>query len=135
MSYNAPFSVIGFHSCDREVGMRVLNGSDDLKASNNSWDWLGMGIYFWEFDPHRALNYAIESSQGKQFNKVPIKVPFVLGSIIELRSCLNLVETSSLQLLRAAYDSLKQVFEMAGRQMPKNKESNRALDSLVIQHI
>ena len=31
-----PFSTIGFHSCDKEVGLRVLNGEDDLLPSKNS---------------------------------------------------------------------------------------------------
>ena len=135
MSYNVPFSVIAFHSCDREVGVRVLNGTDDLKASNNSWDWLGTGIYFWEFDPQRALHYAMENSQRKQFNKVPIKVSFVLGSYIELGNCLNLIETHSLQILRTAYEDLKDIFLQSGKLIPKNQGNNRALDCAVIQHI
>jgi|SRR5688572_22469570 len=98
-----PYSIIGFHSCDREVGLRVLNGKEELFSSNNSWDWLGSGIYFWEQNPVRALEYAIESSQRLQFNKIPIKTPFVLGAIIELQNCLNLVESQSLKILSGAY--------------------------------
>jgi len=86
-----PFSIIGFHSCDKEVGLRVLNGLDDLRSSENTWDWLGPGIYFWEQNPGRALEYAIECANRKQFNKVPIKTPFVLGAHIELGNCLNLI--------------------------------------------
>ncbi len=84
MSFQYPFNVTGFHSCDKEVGLKVLNGQDELIASQNSWDWLGEGIYFWEQDPVRALSYAIESSQRKQFNRIPIKIPFVLGAIVNL---------------------------------------------------
>jgi len=35
---------LGYHSCDREIGLKVLNGEAELKASDNSWDWLGGGI-------------------------------------------------------------------------------------------
>jgi hypothetical protein len=84
-----PFSIIGFHSCDRKVGLRVLNGKDELRPSKNSWDWLGSGIYFWEQNPVRALVYAMESAQRKQFNKIRIKSPFVIGAIIDLGNCLN----------------------------------------------
>ena len=93
-----PFSVIGFHSCDREVGLRVLNGHDELLPSQNAWDWLGSGIYFWEQNPLRALEYAVESAERKQFNKKPISTPFVLGAIIDLGNCLDLVESSSLAI-------------------------------------
>jgi hypothetical protein len=76
--------IIGYHSCDKEVGLRVLNAQDVLKPSDNPWDWLGDGIYFWEYNPHRALTYAIETSDGRQKNKAPIKTPFVIGAVIKL---------------------------------------------------
>jgi hypothetical protein len=60
LAYHQPFQITGFHSCDREVELRVLNGEDQLKPSDNLWDWLGPGIYFWEQNPGRALEYAIE---------------------------------------------------------------------------
>ncbi len=127
MPLHHPFSVVGFHSCDKEVGFNVLNGNDELLSSSNSWDWLGEGIYFWEQNPARALEYAVESSQRKQFNKIPIKAPFVLGAIIELGNCLNLVETNSLQILSTAYQGLKKVIEETGNKMPQNHMNNRAL--------
>jgi len=63
LPHHQPFTVIGFHSCDKEVGIKVLNGNDELLPSKNSWDWLGEGIYFWEQNPIRALEYAEESAQ------------------------------------------------------------------------
>lgn len=135
MSYHQLFTVTGFHSCDKQVGLNVLQGIDDLKPSNNPWDWLGEGLYFWEQNPGRALEYAIESSQRKQFNKVPVKVPFVLGANIELGTCLNLVEADSIKILQAAYLGLKALTKEAGTKMPQNKDNNRALDCAVIQYI
>ena len=135
MPHHYPFSVIGFHSCDRKVGLSVLNADVELFASKNSWDWLGEGIYFWEQNPARALEYAEESAQRKQFNRIPIKTPFVLGAIIELGNCLNLVETNSLQILREAYKGLKKIVQEAGKEMPQNNMNNRALDCAVIQYI
>ena len=43
MAYHQPFQVIGFHSCDKEVEIKVLNGDLELKPSDNLWDWLGGG--------------------------------------------------------------------------------------------
>lgn len=136
MAHVQPFTVTAFHSCDRDVGIRVLNGQDDLNPSNNPWDWLANGIYFWEQNPFRALEYAEESSKRKQFNKIPIETPFVLGAIIDLGNCLNLVESKSLQILTAAYEILHNLKEdVMGEEMPVNKENNRALDCAVIQYI
>lgn len=74
-----------------------MNGNQ-LTASTNEWDWLGPGVYFWEQNPARALEYAIDSANNKQKNKVRIATPFVIGSIIELGNCLNLLESFSLTI-------------------------------------
>ena len=70
MNHYQPLSVIGFHSCDREVGLKVLNGKDDLMPSTNSWDWLGSGVYFWEQNPYRSAEYAEGNVNKIIFNKV-----------------------------------------------------------------
>jgi hypothetical protein len=92
VSSNQPFEVTGYHSCNKEIGLKVLNGQESFRPSKNNWDWLGPGLYFWEQNPVRALEYAMDSASGKQFNKVRIKTPFVLGSSIHLSKCLNLLE-------------------------------------------
>lgn len=135
MAHHQPFQVTGFHSCDKEVGLRVLNGKENLKPSINSWDWLGNGIYFWEQNPKRALEYAIENASGKQYNKVPIKTPFILGAIVELGNCLNLIEHESLGILHEAYLGLEELYKKIDEPLPVNKGDNRALDCAVIKYI
>lgn len=135
MAHQRPFQVMGFHSCDREVGLKVLNGKAQLKPSTNIWDWLGDGIYFWEQNPERALQYAIESSKNLQFNKTPIKTPFVIGAIIELGNCLNLVEPESLLILKKAYDDIARIYAEAGKPLPVNDKNNRKLDAAVFKHL
>ena len=56
----APGYVLGFHGCDESVAELVLSGDASLKKSENAYDWLGGGIYFWESSPERTLNYANE---------------------------------------------------------------------------
>lgn len=132
MPYHYPLEVIGFHSCDREVGLAILNGKGDLKPSNNKWDWLADGIYFWEQNPFRALNYSIKNAEGKQFNKKRIKTPFVLGVIVELGNCLNLVAPEATELLTETYEDLEKVYRAAGEVMPKNEGAKRELDCAII---
>jgi hypothetical protein len=135
VSYHQPFQITGFHSCDRQVGLRVLNGEEQLRSSNNQWDWLGPGIYFWEQNPDRAMEYAIEVAKGKQKNKKGIVTPFVIGAIIELGNCLNLVEPNSIKILKQAHSSLQQMFGEANEKMPVNSGANRRLDCAVIQMV
>ncbi len=134
MPHHQPFEITGFHSCDKNIGLSVLNGKTDLRPSTNIWDWLGEGIYFWEQNPMRALEYAVESSQRKQFNKIPISIPFVLGANIELGNCLNLMEPESLSILKEAYEGLKSYCKESGVAMPENSLNNRRLDCAVIMY-
>lgn len=135
MAYHQPFQITGFHSCDKEIGLDILNGKYGLMASINPWDWLGGGAYFWEQNPHRALSYSEECAKGDQKFSGVIKTPFVIGAIIELGNCLNLLEPTSISIIKNAYVSMRALFQLTGEKMPVNKGSNRALDCAVIQYV
>lgn len=135
MPYSKPFQVECFYSCDKELALEVLSGKKELDPSENGWDWLGHGIYFWEQNPRRAWEYAFENSRGNQFNKKKIVTPFVLGAIVELGECLNLVDQEAIEILVEAYRGLEKTLSEAGLKMPKNAGDNRKLDCSVIQFI
>lgn len=115
--------------------MRVLNGRDQLNPSDNVWDWLGPGIYFWEQNPGRALQYACESANKKQKNAKRIRQPFVIGVVIELGNCLNLMSPSSAEIIKAAHKLTIDAFHKAGLPLPKNTGANRALDCAVMRTV
>lgn len=50
-------TVIAYHGCDIRVADMVLGGHP-FKPSENSYDWLGTGVYFWEYGASRALQFA-----------------------------------------------------------------------------
>jgi hypothetical protein len=135
VAYHQPFQITGFHSCERELGMRLLNGSDQLRPSDNPWDWLGPGIYFWEQNPQRALAYAEEAAMTNQKFSGRIKTPFVIGAIIELGNCLNLIEPNSINIVKEAYANLLGVVRDSGEKMPVNRDANRRLDCAVIKYV
>lgn len=115
--------------------MRIIRGEDTLIKSENKWDWLGPGVYFWEQNPKRALQYAIDVANNKQKNNGKIKTPFVIGAIIELGNCLNLIEPDSIGIVKQAYHELSKTFETTGETMPTNKGPNRELDCAVIRYV
>ena len=92
-----PNLIIGFHGCEKEVAIKVINGEEDLKFSTNPYDWLGNGMYFWENDYQRALEYAEE---------LRFKEPFVLGGILNLGHCLDLASRKGVNILKHSYDNL-----------------------------
>lgn len=135
MPYHQPFQITGFHSCDKKIGLEIINGKYGLNPSTNSYDWLGGGIYFWEQNPVRAMEYALECAKQKQKFSGAIETPFVIGAMIELGNCLNLLEPNSLSIIRKAYLGLKELCEQSDEIMPVNKGANRALDCAVIQYL
>jgi hypothetical protein len=131
--------VIGYHGCGEELAKRVVLGDEQLQAKERKWHWLGSGIYFWENDKDRALEWAQEKASRKELEK-----PFVIGAIIELRRCLDLSVRENGPILTAAYESLAALYETAKKPLPENKKAPldqredkvmRLLDCAVINHL
>jgi hypothetical protein len=132
-----PGLVLGFHGCDAAIGEGILRGDvPHLKPSNNKYDWLGDGIYFWENDPLRALEFAEAGHRKASNTKGYIAKPFVLGAVIDLGLCLNLTDRRSLGELAIAHRELKALYDYTGEAMPVNKGHNfgaRFLDRACIE--
>lgn len=135
MSYHQPIQVECFYGCDKSLALKVLKGEEEIKPSNNSWDWLGSGIYFWEYNPLRALSYAEDVARGTQKNKKKIKTPFVLGALVTLGECLNLVEPEAISILEKSYRDFNKFCEKAKITVPLNEGPIRKLDCAVIQFL
>ena len=129
--------VLGFHGTDETIVHNVLNGKNDLKSKNNSYDWLGHGIYFWDNSPSRAFEWATQLSQRKGSS---IKKPAVIGAIIDLGYCLDLLDYKNLAIVKQGYDMLNTTLEFYQEPLPQNRgKSNdlllRELDCAVIESI
>jgi len=74
-------------------------------------------------------------AQKQQKFSGKIKTPFVIGTIIELGNCLNLIEPNSINIFKKAYARLLTVFSESGEKMPTNKGANRQLDCAVIKYV
>jgi hypothetical protein len=136
--YKRQGQVLAFHGCDRSTGEAVLAGKKDLDPSKNDHDWLGQGIYFWEADPWRALAFATEAKSKTYLTNRPITNPYVVGAIIDLGLCCNLLEIHALKELREAHDELMEVFKLVGLDAPKNVGADlakRNLDKAVVDYM
>lgn len=131
-----PSFVLGFHGCDKTVGLDILNGKIELNPSTNPWDWLGEGMYFFEHDAAHALKYAKDVATKEQYAKGKIKIPFVIGAIIDLKNCWNIPTTGGIQLLKKGHKNLKMSMALADKNMPTNKGfAARFLDKAVFEYI
>lgn len=133
--------ILGFHGCDRTVGERIVAGEQDLLPSQNEYDWLGSGRYFWEGNCLRAFEYAkFLAEHPRRSSKPKVKDPFVIGAVLDLGRCLNLLESDALAFIKEAHAALVKIFEKANAPMPKNKNAPgdddfrlRFLDRAVIE--
>ena len=113
--------VYGYHGCSRSVAEFVLQErAVSLTSSENDYDWLGSGIYFWESAPLRAREWATRKFGAEQ--------AAVLGAKIRLGHCLDLMDIDSYAILRQTYFELLR----SGLPLPKNGKCLHRLDCLVI---
>jgi hypothetical protein len=130
-----PGLVLGFHGCDSEVGEELLASQNaHLRESKNAWDWLGNGIYFWENDPKRAFEFA-ELKKKHPAGGSPIQTPFVVGAVIDLKLCCNLLDRTALVEVKESFDALLTVSSVAGSKLPMNTGVYRNLDCAVFDHL
>ena len=128
---NFPGFVLAYHGCDRTVGERILAGVEHVRPSDNDYDWLGPGAYFWENSPRRALAWAQFLRDHPRYARTPVREPFVIGAIIDPGWCLDLTETRCLGILRQAYDEFAVTMAASESPLPKNEKGHSEDEDLV----
>jgi hypothetical protein len=136
----APGLVLGFHGCDRSIGEDLLGGRlRHLHQSSNEYDWLGSGIYFWEADPWRARSFARKVLGNPAMSRGTVTDPYVVGAVIDLGLCVNLLDVLSIDEVRMANDFLEAVEQaIPGVTLPENRGKGLALryrDKAVIEQV
>jgi hypothetical protein len=128
--------VLAYHGCDRAVGQKLIAG-EPFQPSANDYDWLGSGIYFWESNPARALEWAAQLQRSR--NRTKPYDPFVVGAAIDLGYCLDLISAAGIAAVRTAHGSFEKYMFASKEQMPRNSGGGdllaRRLDCAVINHL
>lgn len=117
-------TVLAYHGCDPTFAEAMTRGEIDVaewKVSRNDYDWLGHGIYFWEYAPKRAATW--QSKGG------------VVGAIVQLANCLDLTDTASTQLLADQFSLVQEAYGREALPLPKNKRGCNNLDCLMINEL
>lgn len=115
MSRFATSFILGYHGCDAAIARRAVAGELTLLKSDKDYDWLGPGAYFWESDPYRAREWARwKAARGE------IAEPAVIGAVIDLRNCLDLLATDNLEAVKGAHAAFAREQRAQGRALPIN---------------
>jgi hypothetical protein len=107
-------TIIAYHGCDADVAELLLRG-DPFKKSQNNYDWLGAGIYFWEYGADRAMQFAHEQQRrGK------VATPAIVGALIQLGRCFDLMDTRFTDELPSAFEMWRESHDRDGQPLPVN---------------
>ena len=123
--------ILGFHGCDASVMESVVAGESMLRESRNVFDWLGHGIYFWENSPSRALEFAKEQLHRTNRTSGVGAKHAVIGAVIDLGQCLDLLDFGNLTYLKSAYEMLVKTREYSGLELPQNRKTSDSHDLLL----
>jgi hypothetical protein len=115
-------TIFGFHGCDKQIADAVLTGETKLSASENAYDWLGRGIYFWEHGPMRAFEWAQQQARRKGSR---IQEPAVLGAVIQLGNCFDLLDVRFTRELARSASRIIETADELGISLPRNQSASR----------
>lgn len=125
--------VLAYHGCDAAVADRLLAG-EPFRKSENDYDWLGAGVYFWEHGADRALQFARDQQRRGRVTE-----PAVVGAVVQLGHCFDLMDTANTRDLTSAFREYRSFAAQAGWRLPRNAGSTpdkklRRLDCSVLNH-
>lgn len=135
-------TLIVYHGCDVTTRDDLVSGRiRHLNHSNNQYDWLGPGAYFFEGDLQRALLFAQAShaNPAKRYTAKPIATPAVVGAILKVRHWLDMTTQDGIQEFSLAYQVMVGGLQAGGLPVPANRPADendteviyRALDNAV----
>lgn len=132
-------TIVGFHGTRQSVAESLVLGKGDWLVSKNDHDWLGNGVYFWEHAPRQAWWWADRIKKRKQKSKNPDERKkwgedtAVLGAMIRLGTCLDLLDPPVSSLMKKWYDLYSEEATRAKVVLPRNTMHKRFLDCRVFE--
>lgn len=121
-------TVVGYHGTRRSTAERLVRGAP-FRESDNDDDWLGNGIYFWEYAPQQAWWWA-ERRYAKDEEG-----PAVVGAMIRLGHCLDFLDPPNGVLLEASHDALEETLRGTGQPLPNNANNHKYRDCMVFEYM
>ena len=115
--------VEGYHGTYIQAVDDIL--SHRFEISRNEYDWLGDGIYFFEYGRERAWEWA-EEKYGAE--------AAVIGAKIALIDCMDLLDTKWMRVLIDAYDGFLDILKQSSLAPPRQTSGAHRLDREVINY-
>ena len=117
-------TVIGYHGTKRSIAEQIVLGNQPFGWSGNDDDWLGHGVYFWEHAPQQAWWWAKRRSVQQKWGEEPA----VLGAMIRLGACFDLLDPFNLQQLERFHQEYVKACAAANLPIRENANNHKYLD-------
>ncbi|MCC6623557.1 MAG: hypothetical protein IT385_20015 [Deltaproteobacteria bacterium] len=122
LAFDYDRTVVAFHGTRRQAAESLVSG-EPFGPSQNDDDWLGHGIYFWEYAPQQAWWWA-ERRYGPEDAAV-------VGALVRLGSCFDLLDPANIEVLQGAHDELSSEIARIGGSLRANANNHKYLDCRV----
>src|SRR6266508_6179823 len=105
--------IVGYHGTTFSKALSIINREisvDYWRKSDNEYDWLGPGAYFFQDAPIRALLFAerradqLEKMQGVSDKPAVVRARFRLGT------CLDLLDASAATYIRFVHELMRREY-------------------------
>ena len=115
--------VSGYHGTSSEAADMILR--EGFRISQNPYDWLGDGVYFFQDAPHRAWEWASERHGN---------AGAVIGAEIHIVDCIDLLDVGWNSIISDTYDSYLKNLRDSGRAIPEQSRRRHRLDREVMNY-
>jgi hypothetical protein len=119
-------TIIGYHGTRESTAREIVQLERPFKRSENDDDWLGNGIYFWEYAPQQAWNWARRRYRGEDIA--------VLGCMLRLGNCFDLLDPENARRLQRYHGRFLRDLNAAGRTPPRNVRARKRLDCAIFEY-
>jgi hypothetical protein len=107
--------IYGYHGTSKTKAINIQQNG--FVASDNDYDWLGTGIYFFQDAPIRAKQWASQQHPED---------PTVIRALIRLDNCIDLFDITWQPLLKHIYNSFRERYRSINRPLPKQNPDSRS---------
>lgn len=130
--------VLAYHGCDATVRDDLVAGRlPCLKPSQNPYDWLGSGIYFFEGDHRRAQLFAEAAHRrpDRQYTRQPIATPATVGALLCVNRWLDMTTQEGHDHFRSGLAKLQNAMRLASLEMPRNRPAHDQDSEVLLRHL
>ncbi|NHZ90250.1 hypothetical protein F2P45_14675 [Massilia sp. CCM 8733] len=130
--------LLAYHGCDITTRDDLVSGRlVHLDPSQNSYDWRGPGVYFFEGDCERADLFAnaSHSNPEKMYTARPIGTPAVVGAILRVQSWLDMTPQAGINEFDKAYQGMLTGMAAVGIPMPENRAAGEDDTDVILRRL